>query len=404
MEHRLKYGNRTIVFPIPENTHFIRVYPPQRKPDKNTFLEELRTLIKPEINSAGIVVADKTRTCEYYIYLPWLIEALKRIGLNKDTIRFYIAYGIHPKQAEEESLSIYGNTYRQYEFVHHDCDEAAAMTEMGRTARGTRVRVRRDIFEHDLLILFGAVSHHYFAGYGGGRKLLFPGLAERESINSNHKLFIDFDNMKLQPECRSGNLRDNPVADDFYEIDSLMPGKIIITGIPGEKGNISQLMVGTSYEDFLSACKIYDKHYRKDSKIKYDNVIASAGGYPKDINFIQTHKSLHNAASFVKDGGNLFLLGECRDGLGNDEFLEFFHGSKKEIFNNLRKEYSGNGGTALSLLSKTERINVFMLTGLESSTCDTLNIKKIGVDELSIKACRLKGSTALIDNASLVYC
>ena len=35
----------------------------------------------------------------------------------------------------------------------------------------------------------------------------------------------------------------------------------------------------------------------------YDLVVASAGGYPKDINYIQAHKSIHNAASFVKDGG-----------------------------------------------------------------------------------------------------
>ena len=36
-----------------------------------------------------------------------------------------------------------------------------------------------------------AISHHYFAGYGGGRKLIFPGLGEKESIYQNHKLFID---------------------------------------------------------------------------------------------------------------------------------------------------------------------------------------------------------------------
>ncbi|MEA1887226.1 MAG: nickel-dependent lactate racemase [Bacteroidota bacterium] len=404
MEHSLKYGNQDISFPVPGNTHFIRAYPPDKKPDKNIFLEKLSALINSEIHSAGIVVADKTRVCEYPKYLPWLIELLNRKGLNKNTIRFYIAYGIHPRQTGEESLNSYGDTFNKYEFVHHDCDDVKSMTYLGRTSRGTTVRVRKDIFEHDLLILFGPVSHHYFAGYGGGRKLLFPGLAKRESIYLNHKLFIDFDNMKLQPGCRSGKLTDNPVAEDLYEIDKLMPDKIIISGIPDANGNICSLMTGTSYENFLTACKVYDNHYRKASEITYDNVIASAGGYPKDINFIQTHKSLHNAASFVKDGGNLFLLGECRDGLGNNEFLDILKGSKKEISNNLKKKYSGNGGTALSLLSKTKRINVYMVSGLESSICDTLNIKKIRVDDFSKKTGRFKGNTAIIENASLVYC
>ncbi len=404
MEYRLKYGNKHITLLVPGNTQSINVNPPETKPNKNIFLKEFSALIKPGISSAGIVVSDKTRLCGYDKYLPWLIEVANRKGLDKNSIRFYIAYGTHPRQTDLESHRIYGDIYNEYEFIHHDCDDADVMINMGTTNRGTEVKIRRDILDHDLLILFGSVSHHYFAGYGGGRKLLFPGLAFREAIYSNHKLFIDFDNMTLQPECRSGKLTDNPVAEDLYEIDRLMPDKIIISGIPDTTGKISRLMTGSCYKDFLSACIIYDNHYRKDSKVKYDNVIASSGGYPKDINFIQTHKSLHNAASFVKDGGNLFLLGECRDGIGNDEFLNIFRGSKKDIFYNLSKQYSGNGGTALSLISKTERINVYMLTGLDTHTCNTLNIKKLQTDDLNSKAGRLQGSTAIIENASILYC
>lgn len=404
MKYNLKYGNHNVGLLVPENSQSVTVNTVESKPDKKSFTKGLSDLVRPGINSAGIVVSDKTRLCGYDQYIPWVTEVLKRSGLENNTISFYIAYGTHPRQTEKESIMIYGDSYNEYEFIHHDCDDSNAMIDLCTTERGTHAKIRKDIPKHDLLILFGSVSHHYFAGYGGGRKLLFPGLADRKAIYANHKLFIDFNNMTLNPGCQSGNLTGNPVAEDLYEIDRFIPEKIIITGIPGPRGKISRFMIGTRYKDFLSACRVYDNLYRKDISTKYDNVIASSGGYPKDINFIQTHKSLHNAASFVRDGGNLFLLGECIDGIGNDEFLNIFKGKKEDIFNNLSRKYSGNGGTALSLISKTERINVYMLTELDNRTCNILNINKIKPDEFSTITGKLKGSTAIIKNASIVYC
>lgn len=398
----IKYGNHLADLTVPANTVHISVKPPEKRIDRQSFLDELSALIKPGIRSAGIIVSDKTRLCSYDRYLPWVTGLLKEI-LPPEAINIYIAYGTHPRQTDRESLNTYGSIYNEYEFIHHDCDDSQMMTLLGQTGRGTEVRIRKDILEYDQLILFGAISHHYFAGYGGGRKLLFPGLAEREAIYDNHKLFIDFDNMSLRQGCRSGRLEGNPVAEDLFEIDNMMPDKIIISGIPGAPGEISRLLISSRYEGFLEACRLYDKYYRTGGDTKYDNVIAGTGGFPKDINFIQSHKSMHNAASFVKDGGNLFLLAECRDGIGNDDFLKIFHGSRQDIFTSLKNKYSGNGGTALSLISKTERINVYMLSTLDEETCNILNIHKLSMEELGNRVSGLKGNTAVISNAAILY-
>ncbi|MFO7755655.1 MAG: lactate racemase domain-containing protein [Bacteroidales bacterium] len=402
MIYSIKYGKRCLELNVPDKTAHISVDPPEYMIDRQSFLDELSSLIKPGIRSAGIIVSDKTRLCSYERFLPW-VTGLLRKTLSPGDIKIYIAYGTHPRQTDEESLNTYGSIYNEYEFIHHDCDDSKMMTLPGRTSRGTEVRIRKDILEHDQLILFGAISHHYFAGYGGGRKLMFPGLAAREAIYDNHKLFIDFDNMSLREECCSGRLEGNPVAEDLLEIDKLMPDKIIISGIPGTPGNISRLLISSDYEGFRKACELYDTYYRTGGDIKYDNIIAGTGGFPKDINFIQSHKSLHNAASFVKDGGNLFLLAECRDGIGNDSFLKLFHGSRQDIFTSLKNKYSGNGGTALSLISKTERINVYMLSTLDEETCNILNIRKLSPEELGDRVAVLKGSTAVISNAAILY-
>jgi len=175
-----------------------------------------------------------------------------------------------------------------------------------------------------LLITFGAISHHYFAGFGGGRKLLFPGLGDRESIYHNHSLFLNMKEKKLEPGCQSGILDGNPIAEDLLEIENLLPPRISIHGILDSHGKVCQLHIGSAYGDFLGACNQHNIYYKSQSADHYDCVVASSGGYPKDINFIQAHKSIHNAASFVKDGGTLIILAECIDGVGTNTFLPLF--------------------------------------------------------------------------------
>ncbi|NJK98532.1 MAG: DUF2088 domain-containing protein, partial [Bacteroidales bacterium] len=234
------------------------------------------------------------RLCGYPQYLPWLIEVLIQHGALKENLHFYIAYGTHPLQTEEESLKTYGPVFNEYHFVHHNCTDESVFSIKGTTKRGTNVTVRKDILESTLLITFGAISHHYFAGYGGGRKLLFPGLAQRQAIYHNHGLFLDRATRSLATGCQPGKLEGNPLAEDLREIDDLIPEKISIHGIMNESGKVCRLLVGSSYKDFTEACKIHDSYYRYNSDEQYDLVIASSGGYPKDINFIQAHKSVHH--------------------------------------------------------------------------------------------------------------
>ncbi|NLZ53788.1 MAG: hypothetical protein GX892_11725 [Thermoanaerobacteraceae bacterium] len=60
--------------------------------------------------------------------------------------------------------------------------------------------------------------------------------------------------------------------------------------------------------------------YKRNIPEKVDVVIASCGGYPKDINLYQAQKGLENASYAVKDGGSIILLAECGEGLGDATF------------------------------------------------------------------------------------
>lgn len=402
--YKLKYGDKNLDIKLPDNAVKLSVSEPAEETNKVYFDKSLNSLLSVEADQTiGIIISDKTRLCSYDLYLPWLTAYLESRGIKPNNITFYIAYGTHPRQTDKESLKAYGKTFREYRFVHHDSSDSESLVFIGTTSRGTNVSVSKDIFKHDSLILFGAISHHYFAGYGGGRKLIFPGLAGREAIYQNHKLFIDFENVRLHPGCQSGQLSGNPVAEDLKEIDDMLPDKLIISGILNTSGSVAAIRFNKNYDEFASTCDIYDRFYRFIVEEKFDMVVASAGGYPKDINFIQTHKSLHNAASFVKDGGTLILLAECRDGIGNQSFMDIFSGTERTIVENLKTNYSGNGGTALATLAKTSRINVLMLTHLNWADCQKMQIRKLEINDVEAEIQKSTGSVAVIENASIIF-
>lgn len=406
MNIQLPYGHGKLPLNVPRFASFPDYYEPQFDIDRDTFQADLFSLLprnKGKYRNVAIVVSDKTRLCGYPQYLPWLVEALMQQGADKNNISFFIAYGTHPRQSEEECRSSYGKVYDEFHFEHHDSRDDSLFEFQGTTKRGTPVRIRRDILAATLLITFGAISHHYFAGYGGGRKLLFPGLGERNSIYHNHGLFLDRDKQSLASGCQPGKLKGNPLAEDLQEVDTHMPSRIAIHGILNTSGRVCRLMVAKSYTGFKAACKVHDSFYRVKSVSQFDLVVASSGGYPKDINFIQAHKSVHHAAAFVKPGGSLVMLSECTDKIGSDYFLQFLEaGSYEAAFSILAKKYEGNGGTALSMLEKTKRIRIYMLTTLSSEICRILQVKKVTVPEIDDMLASEKGTIAIIKNASIL--
>ena len=411
MKIQLYSGNTHLGFELPDEVSFIR--PEVIKPniDKAAFIEKLVFQIdgfniptnkKPV--SIAIVVADKTRLSELPVFMPWIEKALLESDLPNFDINFFIAYGSHPKQSESESLASYGDIYSRYQFTHHDA-RSGNFQDFGTTLRGTRILINERLFNNnDLVITFGAISHHYFAGFGGGRKLIFPGLASLSSIKHNHSLFLDFPNKSLRANCQSGVLDDNPLAEDLKEIYEKLPATIGIHTVLNQKGKVCEFKIGSNYDSFIEACRVYEANYRTNSGETYDMVLASTGGFPKDVNFIQSHKSIHSASRFVKDNGKLILMAECRDGIGNSRLLEIFNLKDwDKVFPADREKYENNTGTALAQLQKSARIQIQLITSMDEEVCKLLGVEKTDFQTVQTLIDNHNGSIGVIENASLIY-
>ena len=98
---------------------------------------------------------------------------------------------------------------------------------------------------------------------------------------------------------------------------------------------------------------------------KREVIFVSCGGYPYDINLIQSHKSLDMAAQACEDGGHIVLLAECSDGLGHPTFLKWFEeNDSRALEARLRTAYEVSGQTAWSLLTKAERYRIHLVSKL----------------------------------------
>jgi nickel-dependent lactate racemase len=401
----LAYGSRRETFTCRSKPDIFEAKEPAPVITEQVFEQRLDAHLEGaglDLNRPAVVVADKTRLCGYPQYLPVLLDALEAHGAESRHIRIYIAYGTHLPQSDEESRTAYGPVFGRHQWIQHRCDHDEFVA-LGRTARGTPVRLRADILRASCVITFGAIAHHYFAGYGGGRKLIFPGLGEKNAIYSNHGLFLDKEHRRLSAGCRSGNLDENPLAEDLAECEAFRPADVAIHGILNSHGQVCDLLVGGGPAHFRQACERHASNCEIRTHQTYDLVVASCGGFPKDINFIQSHKAVHHAAAFVRDGGRLILLAQCRDGIGSQTFLPWFRlGGWDAAFERLAENYMGNGGTALAMMAKLKRIRIGLVTDLDPDQADLVGFAVWPPDAVQAYLDSHTGSLAVIPNASLL--
>jgi len=198
------------------------------------------------------------------------------------------------------------------EIVEHDSKNSNELTFLGTTKFETPIFINRQVLAADFVMVAGAALHHYFAGYGGGPKMINPGCAGYETITKNHALTIDSENGTMHPRCRAGVLEGNPVQEDIEDSMRFVKVDFLFETILNEQGEIAKVVCGDLVRAHKEACEIVDAHYKIPIHEKAELVVVSCGGFPKDINFIQAHKSIQNAFQAVKEGGVILVLAECR--------------------------------------------------------------------------------------------
>lgn len=390
----LKYGRGIIPFDYDENnlsvlgeTHDkatlsdIQIGEKLDRPIESRQIEEI---VGPD-ESVLIVVPDATRQTACGQIVNLVVRRLIANGTAAHDIRIIFATGIHRKVSEEEKASILTPFIAQrIKTLDHDPRDLMQLINLGQTSGGIPIELNRALVEHDHVILIGGVTFHYFAGFTGGRKLVCPGLASARTISATHKLAFDCSTLSRRDGVDTGLLDGNAVHEAFMEAVAKINPAFSITTIVDDAGLAVDLFAGNWRSSHRAACDAYGAGHTVSLHEKRNLVIVSAGGFPHDINMIQAHKALEAASHACIDGGTIVFLAECVDGLGRDDFLNWFEAENtSDLARRLCEKYQVNGQTAWSLLRKAENFNVKIVTGLNGDTTQKMRLEKIEISSIN---------------------
>ena len=147
------------------------------------------------------------------------------------------------------------------------------------------------------------------------------GIASRETIRMNHERALDPEKPMTDVRVGSGPVENNPINLDMREAGAMVHVTFGINIVVDTSSRHSGLFCGEFDKAWQASCSYVQKGYGLPIDYQADVVIASCGGFPKDLNFYQSTKTLFNASRAVKEGGTLIMLAECPEGKRFQGFL-----------------------------------------------------------------------------------
>jgi nickel-dependent lactate racemase len=240
------------------------------------------------------------------------------------------------------------------------------------------VAVNRRVAEADRVIVTGTVGFHYFAGYGGGRKGLVPGVASRATCMATHFAVLNPPEIGgRHPKAATGVLAGNPVHEAILEAARMVEPDFLLNTVLSPAKEVLAVFAGDLEGAHLAGCEMVRQLFTVPVEEPADLAVVSCGGHPKDINFIQAHKALDYGVHAVREGGTIILLAACPDGFGNKTFFSWFrHRDLAEFEAALREHYEINGQTAYSTLLKAERFRIILVSGFGEEETKGMGMEK----------------------------
>jgi len=266
-----------------------------------------------------IVVNDGYRNTPTATILQWLDKLSPTIV---DSASYLISTGTHAAPTAEHYRMIFGPLWERVKanVSYHDAQNRSSMSMIGRDDLGGEVWLNNAILKHRRVLVIGSVEPHYFAGFTGGRKAIFPGLTDIDTVARNHNLANSLEAAPLKMEG-------NPVAE---HLDSLMAmldrDKFFgIQVVTDSKRRIAGLFCGRLDVAFRDATAMAEIIYSQTVSKRYDVIICEILP-PLDKNLYQAQKALENCQAAVRKGGMIIIVSACEEGVGSKHF---FHLAEK---------------------------------------------------------------------------
>ncbi|MEM4488970.1 MAG: nickel-dependent lactate racemase [Ignisphaera sp.] len=246
-----------------------------------------------------IIVDNQFRPTPAHKILPPLLDiALDR----KADINLIFACGAVPPLNDEEILNKLGskvvNKLGKDRILNNEARKRENYVFRGITSFGTPVWIHKIVASAEVVVGIGLVQAEPFAGYGGGGKIVLPGVSSIDTIEANHR-------MTISPKVYPGAL-ENPVRQDIEEAADLAKLDFILNVVMNINGDVVGVFTGEHRQTFRKAVEYYDSLYRV--KVPFNrpaDVTITGTFWPTDHLYFHTNWGVANSDLITRDGGTI---------------------------------------------------------------------------------------------------
>jgi len=256
-----------------------------------------------------IVADDLTRPTPQKTLLPILLDELNALGIPDRRIDVLIALGSHRHMTSQEIEGRFGReVVQRVNISNHEYDQPERLVDLGKTLSGIPVSINRKIVDADFLIGVGNIVPHTLAGWGGGGKIIQPGICGEETTTAVH---VE-GNLMNPIENLVGNM-DQKVKRNIDAIALKAGLKMIVNTVLNQNDQVGELFIGHPVEAHREGVRFAEAFYSPMIHGYAD--IAVVSSYPADIDYWQAIKPLSYACKAVRKGGTIVFITPCPEGV-----------------------------------------------------------------------------------------
>ncbi len=345
MQYTLPYGKASQTINIPEE--YSVEYVSGKREDKSPSFEKLvrqafdHPLDVPMLSdivrsgdSVIIVVDDHTRPCPSKQLIPIVLGEIKKGGVVNSDITILVGTGTHGSPTQTQLVQLLGKSIVQKFTVILNDNQNSPYVTVGSSSLGHDIKIHKTYIDADVKIVISDIEYHYFAGYGGTRKSILPGIASKDTIQQNHA-------MMFEKHATTGCREKNPISVEMDEALAFAGCDFMIGAVLNQTHDIVGLWTGEAKKVMDQGVELVDRLFTKKIREKPDVIITAADGSPHDINLYQSLKAVHAASKVINKGGIIMLAAECAEGMGNNVYQEWLskYKNSEDIKKALQKQF-----------------------------------------------------------------
>ena len=303
-EERVRYYASPMLPDVPDNPDEII----ESALDHPYGTPRLEQMLTPDMRVL-VLIDDITRPTPKRIMLQHVLARIRAAGLPESHVTICIAPGTHRPMTEEEKLEHIGRDILDtYRLINQDFRDTENFVSLGTTPSGIPIDVYKIVLETDFILGIGNIVPHVSAGWGGGAKIVQPGICGERTTQGTH--IIAALQQNVMETC--GNA-DNQCRHEMEAIAEKVGLKFIVNTVMDENRHILGVFAGHFIDAHREGIRMARQVLSPEIPCKTDIVIASAN--PAEVDFWQADKPFVFAQYGLKDNGTLIFALSGDEGL-----------------------------------------------------------------------------------------